>query len=54
MAAMSGRGRSDSAGVVVVGFYLTAGPNVVGLIGVWSIFAILGVLLLIGAFLFLR
>ncbi len=39
---------------VVVGFYFTVGADVVGLGGVWSIFVILAVLLVIVALLFLR
>jgi hypothetical protein len=34
---------------MVVGFYLTVGPDVVDLSGVWSLFVILAVLLLIVA-----
>ena len=40
--------------VMVVGFYLTAGPDVVDLSGVWSLFVILAVLLLIVALFFVK
>ncbi len=40
--------------VMVVGFYLTVGPDVVDLSGVWSLFVILAVLLLIVALFFVK
>jgi hypothetical protein len=39
---------------VMVGFYFTVGADVVGLGGVWNIFVILAVLLVIVALFFLR
>jgi hypothetical protein len=40
--------------VMVVGFYLTVGPDVGDLSGVWSLFVILAVLLLIVALVFVK
>ena len=40
--------------VMMVGFYLTVGPDVVDRSGVWSLFLILAVLLLIVALFFVK